>query len=738
MSILSRIFGGKKAVSQSKGVKRLANRGLKLELLEDRQLLSASDISPTGWNLMVEGDDNGYSSTSDVSPIASLNFGYQPEAGRATFGFVVAAQKTPDNAFKPGTISILDNATGNTIAPIATQYSQDKSIVLVTLNPSADGYTINVTSSGTNYGQFMCEVYLPGDSNGDGIVSTDEVRGTKGAFTATGLDPWVSTFQDQFGHDKDWFLQNVPLFDHNLDGIMSADDINIATENGTTSQATGNMADKVNLNADQKAPEVVVPENEGDGPYYEPTFDEDGNLEELDIYSTDPEAPIITFTDDNPIASVTIDGQTFDVPADRNHKNEETGLWEVEITGEDFQPGGIFEDAIISPNTPENFTFDEVFATDSYDNAEDPFKLHYEFETTATIPVVGTETVNGTEKPNAEKLFLYTGNLQYSVSTEAGALIQITDGAAGKFKTVTDEVLEEVAGEYKVVYSLTEDGAITLKLVNLGTGTLDPYAWLSTAVANSGDNQKVFNLPFTVANIYHMNFENGATPETMYWQNGTLDVNLAPMNDSPVAANTAVYTIVQGTPGTVDVLGSVTDKDDWDDLSVTSVAGKDGVANAFTSGTISGGTYDGMEYADIDVSTSEGDKTIRVINDTTQVYTIPTAKGVHNMASKLVVDLLGNFDFLRIDAELGFSFTYTASDKAGATNGATANVTAKGINDQPVAGDVTEEATETVTDENTATTYTLDSEVSDPDTFPTDEETYKVNMATTAPTWTCN
>ena len=253
----------------------------------------------------------------------------------------------------------------------------------------------------------------------------------------------------------------------------------------------------------------------------------------------------------------------------------------------------------------------------------------------------------------------------------------------------------------------------------------------------------MFALPFTVANIYHENFVNGETAATTYWQAGNFSVNLKPENDTPTADATDAVTVTQGTPNTVDVLAKVDDADDWDDLSIVSVAGKDGIANAFTTGTVQAGDYPedayaGMKYADITVSIAEVDKTIRVINDTTQNYTRDTDKGTHNLGSKLVVDLLDNFNFLRIDATLNFSFTYTAQDKAETSANAAANITAKGINDQPEVTDVAAAAAGTVTDENTKTVYTLGTEVTDADIYPANTETYKVNMATTTPSWICN
>lgn len=784
MSILSRIFGSKKANAQSKGIKRLANRGLKLELLEDRQLLSATQtISPTGFSLMTYGEDvtdpdNGVSHTSESSPIAKLNFNYHDEVvdlNSVTFGFVVA-KKGLDSEFVPGGITVTDNANNDEqISPLRSILSQDgKYILLVTLAPSVDGYTINVSSDEANYGEFECEVFLPGDLNGDGLVSTEEVNYTLGAVAVLYNNPWGSSMEDQifYGQTRAWYQENSGNFDHNLDGMVSDQDQTIVNTNGPATQGLGSdksLADYVKLNADQEKPVIDVPEPEADSkkPYYEVTNDEDGNLKNLKVDSTNENSVIMMTKDPNPIKSVTINGTEIEILPTEQEQNLDDGTWTFTITADMFRPGGLFAKANVEIDN-NSFTVQTIFITDSYGNETESFTLEFKYEDKDDVakPEIDEDGMldpaKGNEKPDDNTFVFYTGDLSkyvYSADTQenpkGNKFIYIAEGEDITFEKVTElSLLDEPNEQYDVVYSITEQGAITIKLVDLrppapGLPKLDPYAWLSTAKDAEGHdydgNKKEFSLPFKVANIFHKYFATNTTDTTgnTYWQSGDFLVKLTPENDAPTANDTGDpdtrVIVEQGKLETVDVLANVSDKDDWDTLSVKSVTGKDGEKVFSADKVLTDGEYADMMYVDIEVSGPNNiNRTIRVINNTNDTDTKKNDgfhgkedDNGHTLSSKLVVDLLGNFDLLQENVTFDFDFTYTVADHEGATASAKAYLTAKGINDKPVAQNVTNEVVGT---ERAKTTYTLDSEVTDKDSF-TAQDTFTVNSVNSFVSW---
>ena len=213
--------------SQEQPRKKRRN-GVSLEVLEDRQLLSAGMGSTFA---IVPG------SVDKAGQVSSVQFKIDPtmftpgRGGKITLGIDIAADSTASSPVKPQIVSVKD-ASGHVTMVQHSRYSASivkssklatpvSSATLVTLPVPKAGqapanYTVQVKGNYGTTGKYLVGFYLPGDAKGTGTVDATNLQTIMSEFGST-----PTTAGTKYTFDAD----------ANRDGKISIADLQIASKN---------------------------------------------------------------------------------------------------------------------------------------------------------------------------------------------------------------------------------------------------------------------------------------------------------------------------------------------------------------------------------------------------------------------------------------------------------------------------------------------------------------------------
>lgn len=210
---------------ESKGMPRNRRKpGLAVDALEDRRVLSAGMGSTFA---IVPGTVTEANKVSTVEVKLDSTHFTAGNRGRITLGIDVAAD--PSSSVKP-TIAAIKSANGRNVAFQHARYSQAlvkaqglgtplSSAVTTTLQVPKAGkgaavYQVQVKGTNADTGGYLLGFYLPGDVDGDGVVSKDDVAAIASKFGRSSTD-------DGYSFDAD----------ANRDGKIDAKDLRLAGQN---------------------------------------------------------------------------------------------------------------------------------------------------------------------------------------------------------------------------------------------------------------------------------------------------------------------------------------------------------------------------------------------------------------------------------------------------------------------------------------------------------------------------
>jgi hypothetical protein len=208
--------------------RRKRGKGISLEVLEDRQLLSAG-MGSTFAIMPGSVDRAGQVSTVQFKVDPSLFTAGKHD--KITLGIDIAANTSAASVLKPEIMSI-KNASGRTIGVEHSRYSPTivkssklssptTTAVLVTLPVPKTGqapavYTVQVKGQHNTTGQFLVGFYLPGDAKGTGTVDATNLQSIAAEF---GAKATASGTKYTFDADA------------NRDGKISVSDLQVASQN---------------------------------------------------------------------------------------------------------------------------------------------------------------------------------------------------------------------------------------------------------------------------------------------------------------------------------------------------------------------------------------------------------------------------------------------------------------------------------------------------------------------------
>lgn len=210
---------------ESKGQSRKSRKpGLAVDGLEDRRVLSAGMGSTFA---IVPGTVAEGNKVSTVDVRLDATHFTPGNRGRITLGIDVAAD--PNSSVKP-VVSAIKSANGRNVPFQHSRYSQAlvkaqglgsplSSAVTTTVQvpkagQAAAAYQVQVKGLTADSGGYLLGFYLPGDVDGDGLVSKDDVASIASKFGRTSTD-------DGYSFDAD----------ANRDGKIDAKDVRLAGQN---------------------------------------------------------------------------------------------------------------------------------------------------------------------------------------------------------------------------------------------------------------------------------------------------------------------------------------------------------------------------------------------------------------------------------------------------------------------------------------------------------------------------
>ncbi|MDO5553190.1 MAG: hypothetical protein Q4G68_05475 [Planctomycetia bacterium] len=694
MSMLSKWFKSEKKSSLQKGIKRNRKSGLAIEPLEERQLLSVSPNTPTGFAI---GSDISRINDAEIGTRLTFDFFEEKAVGvnSAAIGFVVTAN---DDVLDPGKIELKQgDATLTPITSLLNYNGTKSSLAIFSLTPGS--YDVFVSSEQGTTGSFTCEVYLPGDTNGDGLVSGTEYAADANAVsllqeranathvTTFELALWEAKAKAFFGTSYATFLNNVNAgkYDLNADGVTNAADTNhVAKVNkAATDQLVKtdplnsfNNDDVAKLVADQDAPAVTDPIDVEDaffvgngeigtaGEYYVKDFDTAGTLGISDASNV---TSVKVAEGVTPAMWVELTNTQDDNYDDRYPCtftfNDTTGKWEAAPSLENLLRAA--KNLNPEADIPAGDYTLNIKMVDEYGNEGTVVKtIHY-------VPNSAVPTINlATEynKLGGEKTGL--AGTPIEVGTDTSFFVQLDADATAYFKAVTNGVCtveHAVNGAVYTAtanYTLTSDGKLAVTIVN------DSFSYL-TVDSDKLANEAILELPVEVTDLFNAKKEDGT------WANGNYKVKLDPVNDLPTATDDSGATDQNSSVG-ISVLVNDLDNDQWDTLGITKV-GADADSLVGIADTAQ----------EITVTTGSGKEvTIKVTKQAITGGTTSKYPGDQIISHALTIDPNGQFAYLKAGDTDTFTFAYEMTDAQGEKKStASVTVTVTGINDAPTAKD---------------------------------------------------
>ena len=231
-----------------KKIKAQQAKGLRIEPLEDRMLLSAT---PNDWDPIDETNIGLETFTGNIANTtypADLILKVENTDREVVLGLLVHGEDDPTtddfDPLDPAAIVIgkaddLDaNASFEIIKRISDYNGTGDSLLLVKVAPSESGYKLTIR--GENNGEtggFSCCVFTPGSTNDNGIIDPEEVQDTfkyityTNAYLSGNRNPAaIDIYRHMFGENVDlsrWDNVYNADYDINMDGMMSSEDLSL-------------------------------------------------------------------------------------------------------------------------------------------------------------------------------------------------------------------------------------------------------------------------------------------------------------------------------------------------------------------------------------------------------------------------------------------------------------------------------------------------------------------------------
>ena len=269
--------------------------GLSVDALEERRVLSAG-MGSTFAIVPGEIAEANKPSTVEVK-LDSTHF--TPGArGRIVLGVDVAAD--PGSQVKPE-VSAIRAANGRNVGVQRSMYSQAlvksqglasprSTAVTTTLSVPREGqgpasYKLEVRGLTADTGKYLLGFYLPGDTDGDGVVSREDVQTIASKFGATSSDKEYA-FDADSNRDGKIDIRDVRLAGQNvgaktLISPVASVNLDVATDTGISDRITDQRVVKFNGSASPNAT-VVFTELESKSPGGTTTVGPDGKFS-LDV-----------------------------------------------------------------------------------------------------------------------------------------------------------------------------------------------------------------------------------------------------------------------------------------------------------------------------------------------------------------------------------------------------------------------------------------------------------------------
>ncbi|MCH9654330.1 MAG: tandem-95 repeat protein, partial [Planctomycetes bacterium] len=695
MKSLKRLFGRKSTRKVTRRTPFRLSRPIgyasHVERLEDRTLLASNILAS------LESSVNQPNDTTDL--VLNVGSGSSP-----TLGFEVKA--APGSVFDPAAIRIFD-ANTNAVIPLNLaehdHAGSTNSLVLATLSPGE--YRVEVQGQSSAIGGFIVDVFLPGDSDGNGSVNDDEYRHALAA-----------SYQHLFGynhHTTQLLVQQMgldpstnfyrPELDGDMDGDVDNNDLNLMNANRNIPTV------QFELIGDQDAPASFIELQLDSG-----ISDSDGITNDLTVVGTLSDESQITqfkvgldgaafssFVDILPQLSGGANGGSFTLTRSWLETNLnggaslEGGTHTLHFFGQDEHDNNnmgafydlTFELDVTAPTTMYSFgnvTEDEDFGSSNlgpkttFFNQNGGTPLSFQFDS-ITSPIVTLD--DATSDLILESILHANGS--------ADIVIRATD-VAGNFV---------LSNSFNVMVNALNDAPVAIDdLFTTNEDTVLNGASNVFAANPTTPDSDVENDPFTVTEVNGMAASVGnqitlssgalltlnANGTFSYDPNGAFE-DLA---DGDNASDSFTYTIDDGTGSlvttdTATVTITITGVND-DPVAIDDVFTTD--ENTVLTG--GGVLAANPTTADSDVESQR----LRVAEVNGQLVihgsqiTLPSgALLTMNDDGTFSYDPNGQFENLADGDNGSDSFTYTITDAQGGTDSATVNLTITGVNDDPVA-----------------------------------------------------
>ena len=262
--------------------KLLANRNLRLETLELRQLLAASVLASAEGTVLAGSDGS-------TPAAAELELTIDPATPRALIGLLVSPGDA-ESSLDPQAAELM---SGTTLIPSVwaaadIHSGRRESLVLADVR-GGETYNVVVRGQSNSAGSFRLDVLLPGDVTGDAAVSESELMQASATVVQSqfGVNHVGALFFRQKGLSGDLGAYEQAL-DANLDGSIGAVDLDFVGRN----LGVANVS--VELVSDEQPPAIQAAVDPDTG-----RLDDDG-------LTNDPQAVIAgTITDASAVVTLT-------------------------------------------------------------------------------------------------------------------------------------------------------------------------------------------------------------------------------------------------------------------------------------------------------------------------------------------------------------------------------------------------------------------------------------------------
>ena len=195
-------------------MKPLRERGLQMEPLEDRNLLTAT---PNGWDIVDTPEANveyGYVSDVGNPSEVKLTFGQTAGTDDLLVGIVVSGKAGQPAVLDPAAIALDDQVAGWQIIKSGMLSDDDgtnSSFVILRVTPNEEGYKLFISGKDEGLtGAFTCSVFTPGSVNRNGVIDDFEIQDTfkyvsyTNAYFSGGRNPAsIDIYRHMFGEDVD-------------------------------------------------------------------------------------------------------------------------------------------------------------------------------------------------------------------------------------------------------------------------------------------------------------------------------------------------------------------------------------------------------------------------------------------------------------------------------------------------------------------------------------------------------